>query len=216
MLQKLFLLWVLVITLSSCNFFWEWGWNKIIENKIILTLGDSLTAGYGVEKSEGYPSKLEKKFIADGYDVTIINGGISWDTSWGLLKRAWEYFDQNPDIVIIVIWWNDGLKGRSVADIQKNIEDIISLFQSQNIEVILGWMDILPIHGFGYRSDFIKIYKDVAQQNDEIYFLKSFLSWVGGRAKLNQQDNIHPNADGYDVIVSNMYDFLLKSKLVEK
>ena len=214
MFQKICIFLLCSFILSGC--FWEWEENKIIENKTILTLGDSLTAGYGVEDNENYPSKLEKKLIDNGYDVTIINGGISWDTSQDLLNRAGEYLDINPDIVVIVIWWNDGLKGSSVIDMQKNIEDIISLYQSENIKVVLGWMDILPIHGFGYRSDFIKAYKDIAGQDDEVYFLKSFLSWVGGRAQLNLKDNIHPNADGYNVIVGNMYDFLVKNKLVEK
>jgi len=216
MLRNLALCISLGFFLWSCVLWESEDEDRVVEHMSILALGDSLTAWYGVSEESSYPSQLENKLIMDEYDVSLINAGVSWDTSWDLLARAENYLEPKPDIVIIVIGWNDGLRGLPVVDMQSNIQATIDLYQWDGTTIVLWWMDILPIYGFWYRSDFKDVYKNIAAENSEIYFLSSFLSGVAARVEYNQSDNIHPNAEWYDIISENVFKFLVKNKLVEK
>jgi len=169
---RIHILLISISVLASSCFWQNQDENKVIEHKKIIALWDSLTAWYGVETADSYPSQLEKKLLEDGYDIEIINAGVSGDTSGDLLARAGEYLASQPDIAILVIWGNDGLRGNSVIDMKENIQEIIMLYESQNIEIVLGWMDILPTHGFGYRSDFKSVYKELAKENSQLHFFK--------------------------------------------
>ncbi|MDD3793643.1 MAG: arylesterase [Candidatus Gracilibacteria bacterium] len=186
---------------------------KIEKQKTILALGDSLTAGYGVDISENYPTKLEKKLLENNYNYKVVNAGISGDTSSGLSSRVSLYLDQNPEIVIIVIGGNDGLRGLPTTELEANILSIIESFPSDT-KIILGGMDI-PINlGLKYRNDFKNVYKNIATQKKDIYFLPYFLEGVGGVSSLNISDKIHPNSAGYDIIVQNLYDFMIKNDIL--
>ncbi|NVP17452.1 arylesterase [Candidatus Gracilibacteria bacterium] len=188
---------------------------KTEKQKTILALGDSLTAGYGVEISENYPTKLEKKLLENNYNYKVINAGISGDTSSGLKSRVSLYLDQNPEIVIIVIGGNDGLRGLPTTELESNILSIIESFPA-GTKIVLGGMDI-PINlGLKYRNDFKNVYKNISKQKNDIYFLPYFLEGVGGVASLNISDMIHPNSAGYDIIVQNLYDFLIKNDVLIK
>lgn len=181
----------------------------------ILALWDSLTAGYGVEISKSYPSKLESKLQENGYDYKVINAGVSWDTSRNLLDRAESYKNQEPDIVLIVIWWNDGLRAQSTDTLKTNIQDIIDIYE-WDAEIVLWGMEILPIHGLSYARDFKQVYFDIADENPDVYFLESFLKDVGWVARLNQADRIHPTSEWYDLIVENLYEFLEDEDIITK
>ncbi|MCH2188593.1 arylesterase [Candidatus Gracilibacteria bacterium] len=186
------------------------------EPQIILSLGDSLTAGYGLAPEESYPSQLEQKLSDEGYNYNIINGGVSGDTSAGLLSRAELYLDQNPDLVILVIGGNDGLRGLSTDTLEENILSIADIFLKQDIPVVLGGMDI-PINlGLNYRKKFREVYESVTKQRDNIYRMEYFLEDVGGVAKYNQSDRIHPTAEGYEIIVENLFAFLKDKQLISK
>ncbi len=191
-------------------------WENIIEKqKTIIALGDSLTAWYGVDISENYPTKLEKKLLENDYNYKVINAWISWDTSDWLKSRVSLYLEQNPEIVIIVIWWNDGLRWLSTIDLKSNILSIIDTFPD-NTKIVLWGMDI-PINlWFKYRNDFKNVYKEISKERENIYFLPYFLEWVWGVSSLNISDNIHPNSQWYDVIIQNLYDFLIKNDVLTK
>ncbi len=182
----------------------------------ILALWDSLTAWYWVEQSDNYPSKLEKLLEEEGYNYEVINAWVSGDTSADALARAELYVEQDPDIVLLVIWGNDGLRSKSVEDMKKNIIEIIDMFDDGERKIVLGWMQI-PINlWLSYSSSFKKAYKEIAKERKSVYRLESFLEWVGGYARYNLSDRIHPNPDGYDIIVANMYGFLKDEKIIEK
>ncbi|MDA9129290.1 arylesterase [Candidatus Gracilibacteria bacterium] len=185
------------------------------EQKVILALGDSLTAGYGLPIEDSYPSQLSQKLQDDGYSYEIINAGVSGDTSSQLLDRSELYLDQNPDIAIIVIGGNDGLRGLSTDELKENILKIIDLYQENNITIVLGGMDIPVNLGLSYRNDFVEVYQEIADERD-VYFFESFLEDVGGVASLNQADRIHPTPEGYDIITDNLYEFLLSEDILQK
>ncbi|MDD5769411.1 MAG: arylesterase [Candidatus Gracilibacteria bacterium] len=183
------------------------------EKKIILCLGDSLTAGYGVQENENYPYKLQKILDDNGYNYLVINAGVSGDTSQNILSRASLYLDKKPNIVILVAGGNDGLRGLSTTDLKNNILGIVNIFKGS--KVVIAGMDIPLNLGLQYKSDFKKVYSDISNENKNIYFLKFFLDGVAGKQELNIQDMIHPNSFGYDIIVKNLFDFLKENKVIE-
>ncbi len=184
--------------------------------KTILALWDSLTAWYGVWETENYPYKLWKKLEENGYKYDIINAWVSWDTSANLKSRASLYLEKNPDIVILVIGWNDWLRWLPVEDMKQNILDIIAMYEKSWVKIVLWWMDIPANLWLNYKDSFKKVYTEIADKKDEIYFFEYFLEWVAGNRMLNSEDMIHPNSSGYDVIVSNLYTFLEDNKLLIK
>lgn len=219
-MKKFFLVFLSFFILFSCSenssIEKEDIWEKIIEKqKNIITLGDSLTAWYWVELSENYPTKLEKKLLENNYDYKIVNAWISWDTSAWLKSRVSLYLEQNPEIVIIVIWWNDALRWLSTVDLKSNILSIIDTFPD-NTKIVLWGMDI-PINlWLKYRNDFKNVYKEISKERENIYFLPYFLEWVWWNPNFNIDDNIHPNSEWYDIIVQNLYDFLIKNDVLTK
>mgnify|MGYP003890943249 CR=1 FL=1 len=186
------------------------------EKKLILALWDSLTAGYGVEESSNYPSQFWAMLEAEWYNYTLINAGVSGDTSNNLLDRADLYLEKNPDIVILVIGGNDGLRGLPTSEMKENIEEIISMYTQDGSKVVLWGMDIPLNLGLDYRSDFRQVYTDIAQENKEIYFLPFFLEGVAGKASLNLADKIHPTAEGYTLISQNLMKFLEQEDIIQK
>lgn len=184
------------------------------QKEVILALWDSLTAGYGLEESESYPSQLQKKLDEEWYNYEVINAWVSWDTSANLLSRADLYLEKNPSIVLLVVWWNDGLRGLSTSDLKQNILSIIDTFPDSKI--VLGWMDIPANLWISYRNDFKKIYSEVAEERKNIYFLEYFLEWVWWKSQYNISDMIHPNRDWYEIIVGNLMKFLEKNKIITK
>ncbi|MDP2090727.1 MAG: arylesterase [Candidatus Gracilibacteria bacterium] len=219
-MKKIFILFLTSFLLLSCNSHDEQsnnqtGNNKLEQKKTILALGDSLTAGLGVDVSENYPSKLEKKLAENGYNYKIVNAGISGDTSDGLKSRVGLYLDLKPEIVILVIGGNDGLRGLSTTNLKSNIIEIIDSFPSTT-KIVLGGMDI-PINlGLKYRKEFKNVYTDIKKEKENIYLMDYFLEGVGGVRDLNISDKIHPNSAGYDLIVNNLYNFLIKNNILEK
>lgn len=214
---------ICLLFLSSCSLFWgpsEKQLNATPEEKqkekIIVALWDSLTAWYGVKKEENYPTKLQETLSGNGYNYKVINGWISGDTSAGLLSRSALYLEQKPDIVIITIGANDGLRWLSIEKMEKNIWEIITLFVEKDVDVVVAWMDIPPTLGLSYRSKFKKVYSSLPEKHPEIKFLDFFLEDVALRPSLNIRDNIHPNAEGYDIIVNNLYTFLDKQGILIK
>lgn len=192
--------------------------NKTILNpeqkQIILALWDSLTAGYWVEESENYPSKLQKILDDSWYNYEVINWWVSWDTSANVLSRAPLYLEKNPNIIILVVWWNDGLRGLSTQDLKQNILQIINTFP--NSKIVVWWMDIPVNLWLAYRNQFRNVYKEIAKEREDIYFLEYFLEGVAGKSELNISDMIHPNSEWYNIIVKNLMSFLQEEKIIER
>jgi acyl-CoA thioesterase-1 len=188
---------------------------KKIEGTIVA-VGDSLTEGLGVDEEFAYPAVLEKKLQAQGYRYRVINAGISGETSSGTLSRIKWVLTLKPDIVILVIGANDGLRGIDPALIESNIRRIIQALKAQNVVVVLGGMKIVRNLGQEYISAFSAIYPAVAE-SEGVIFIPFFLAGVAADPGLNQSDGIHPTAAGYRKVVDNIYPYVERaiSKLRE-
>lgn len=213
-MKKYIIISILILSLFSC---WEQENTEVLnKNKIIISLWDSLTEGYGVKDTENYPYKLEKLLLEEWYEYKVINWWISWDTSLDLRNRVNEYLEEDPEIVIIAIWANDWLKGKPVDKMKENITYIVDLFLENKTKVVLSGMDTPITYWFWYRSDFKDSYKEIKKERKEIFFHKSFLKWVALRPEYNINDNIHPNSQWYDIITNNILEFLKDEKIIKK
>lgn len=181
----------------------------VTKTGIIVAVGDSLTAGAGVAEDEAYPAQLARRLRADGHPYTVVNAGVSGETSSGALARIqWVISSLKPDIIILETGANDGLRGLNPDLLQTNLDKIVTIIKANNIPVILAGMKMLPNLGPEYTRAFDTIYPEIARAHDVI-FLPFFLAGVAGQASLNQPDGIHPTAPGYTRIVDNVYPHVL-------
>ena len=176
----------------------------------IIAAGDSLTAGYGVAEDQAYPALLEKKLRGNGYNWQVINAGISGETSSGVLSRINWIIAQHPDIVILEIGANDGLRGIPVSVIRDNLDKSVQRLQEENIVVVLAGMQMVRNLGPAYAGDFAKIYPAVAKER-EVILVPFFLEGVAGKASLNQPDAIHPTPEGYEIVAETVYPYVVKA-----
>ena len=174
---------------------------------VILAFGDSLTAGAGVEPSQNYPSRLQGKIDHAGYPYRVINSGISGDTSAQGLSRVQAASALRPSIAIVELGANDGLRGLPVETMRRNLSAIVDAFHAAGAKVILAGMEVPPNYGPVYADSFRNVFKTLAKEK-HIPLIPFFLEGVGGHAILNQDDGIHPNAEGYTIIVENVWKVL--------
>lgn len=183
-----------------------WGSPKIK----ILFLGDSITAGYGVAQEEAYPALLGQKLESLGiHDVEIINGSISGSTTASALSRLKWFRKTSPDVLVLALGANDGLRGLSVENMEENLGRAISFAKNSNMDVILAGMQIPPNYGPEYADDFKQVFITLADLHG-IVLIPFLLEGVGGRADMNQPDGIHPNREGHQQIARTVFPFILK------
>ncbi len=178
--------------------------------KTIVAVGDSLTAGYGLNESEAYPALLEKKLQAAGYKYRVVNGGVSGETSSGTLSRMEWILTLEPDIVILETGANDGLRGVDPRLAEKNLRQMLHILQEKDVVVVLAGMKIVWNMGPEYVAEFNRIYPELAEDFD-VVFLPFFLEGVATQRELNLGDGIHPNSQGYKKITENIYPYVLKA-----
>ncbi len=177
----------------------------------IIAVGDRLTAGLGVPEDQAYPAQLARKLTADGYHFDVINAGVSGETSSGTLSRIqWVLSELKPDIVILETGANDGLRGLDPDLLKSNLDELLTLLKNEEIQVILAGMRMLPNLGPEYVQAFATIYPRLAEKH-QVVFMPFFLEGVAGRHHLNQPDKLHPTAQGYSLIVDNLYPYVLKA-----
>jgi acyl-CoA thioesterase I len=175
----------------------------------ILVLGDSLSAGYGLPAGEAFPVKLGLKLRALGHDVTLLNGGVSGDTSAGGRARLnWALADK-PHFAIIELGANDGLRGLDSGAMRENLDDIIVRLKAAGIGVLLTGMRAPPNIGPDYGKSFNRIFPDLAKKHDVLLY-PFFLDGVAAIPALNQRDGIHPNPRGVAVIVDRIMPFVVR------
>lgn len=170
--------------------------------KKILIMGDSLSAGYGIDIQQGWVSLLQKK-LAENNAVEIINASVSGETSSGGKARLPALLNEHkPDIVILELGGNDGLRGQPLKLLENNLQTMIDASKNSGAEVILAGMQIPPNYGPRYSTEFKAIYEKLAEKNQSglIPFL---LEGIGGKAELMQRDGIHPTAEAQQIIVEN-------------
>ena len=176
----------------------------------IVAVGDSLTAGYGLNEADAYPAQLEKKLRAAGYRWRVVNAGISGETSSGALSRVAWVLKLKPDIVILETGANDGLRGIDPQVTKKNIAEIVRILKEQQVTVILAGMRMVTSMGREYTSAFAAIYPELAKQYGLI-LIPFFLQGVAGDPGLNQSDGLHPVAGGYRIITDMIYPYVLQA-----
>lgn len=175
----------------------------------IVAVGDSLTAGLGVPEDQAYPAQLARRIQAGGINYRVINAGVSGETSSGALSRIdWVVASLKPDIVILETGANDGLRGLDPELLEANLDRLVASLVDRNVQVILAGMMMLPNLGPNYTRAFGEIYPRIAAQHG-VLFIPFFLEGVAGQTHLNQDDRMHPNADGYARIMETVYPYVI-------
>lgn len=175
----------------------------------IVFLGDSLTEGYGLEKSEAFPYLFEQALKAKGYkDIKVINAGISGSTSASALSRVKWYLRIKPTILVLALGANDGLRGLDPQAMKKNLAMAIKLALERNIQVVLAGIKIPPNYGIQYTKEFEAVYPQLAEEF-KIPFIPFLLDGVAARPEMNLPDGIHPNSRGHQIIARHVLENLL-------
>jgi acyl-CoA thioesterase I len=176
----------------------------------LAILGDSLTAGYGLKPEQAFPVRLEAALRAQGRNVTVLNHGVSGDTTAGGLERADWMLADKPDIVLIELGANDALRALDPATAERNLDALIAKLKAAGVGVWLAGM--LAPRNFGpeYGRQFDALYKRLASKYD-VPLYPFFLDGVARDPALNQADGIHPNPRGVDLIVERILPFVTKN-----
>jgi acyl-CoA thioesterase I len=170
---------------------------------IILDLGDSLTAGYGLPESEAFPARLEAWLRRRGIAAQVVNAGVSGDTTAGGLARLdWALADK-PDLVIVALGANDALRGIAPTTVRANLDKMIQKIEAAGAEVLLLGMLAPPNWGEAYAKAFDRIFPDLARTY-HVPLYPFFLEGVAMKPELNQADGLHPNAHGVVVLVDHI------------
>jgi acyl-CoA thioesterase-1 len=174
---------------------------------VIVAFGDSLTAGLGVKPEDSYPSRLEARLRAAGYDYRVVNAGVSGDTTAGGLRRVDWALKSKPEIVIVALGANDGLRGQDLKSVRSNLDAIVARFQKAGAQVLLAGMEMPPNYGARYTSEFRALFAEVARKRGAT-FMPFLLDGVAGDPRLNQPDGIHPTAEGYAAMSERLWPYL--------
>jgi acyl-CoA thioesterase-1 len=165
----------------------------------IVFLGDSLTAGLGLSPDQSIPSLMQARLDSAGFGYEVVNAGVSGDTSAGGLRRLDWSLDGNVEMLVVELGANDGLRGLPVAEMKRNIEQVITRAKERHIKVVLTGMEAPPNYGPLYTSEFRDVFKDLAKEQ-RVTFIPFFLEGVAGNPALNQGDGIHPNPEGARIV----------------
>ncbi len=176
----------------------------------LLALGDSLTAGFGLPQDQAFPAKLEAWLKRAGVDLTVINAGVSGDTSAGGLARLdWAIGSDPPEFALVELGANDGLRGLPPKALYDNLDKIITRLQAKKVKVLLAGMYAPRNYGSDYDQEFDAVYPRLAKAHG-VPLYAFFLEGVAGNAALNQADGLHPNATGVDAIVARLGPEIIK------
>ena len=176
----------------------------------VVILGDSISAGLGVEPEQAFPFLVQDMLKQKGFAfVNITNGSISGSTTAGATSRLKWYLKTKPDILVLALGANDGLRGLSTDLMTQNLEKSIILAKKNGIKVILAGMKIPPNYGAEYAKAFESSFVSLAQKHD-LPFIPFLLKDVAGKSFLNQADGIHPNPEGHKIIASTVFDIILE------
>ncbi|MGE8560365.1 MAG: arylesterase [Acinetobacter sp.] len=177
--------------------------------KTIMIVGDSISAGYGIQAQQGWVHLLQKR-LEQQYPKKhkVVNASVSGETTSGALARLPKLLQiHKPHIVVIELGGNDGLRGQSPLLIQKNLAHLIQQSQKSNATVLVFGMKIPPNYGTAYSKAFEKNYQTVSQQY-KVKLMPFFLEGVAGKKDLMQQDLVHPNAKAQSILLNNAYPYI--------
>jgi acyl-CoA thioesterase-1 len=175
----------------------------------VVFLGDSLTAGYGLAEDQAFPALLGELLEQEGRPVEVVNAGVSGDTTAGGLARVDWILAQAPEVVVVGLGGNDALRGLPLDGTEENLREIVTRCQASGARVLLLGMRMLPNYGPDYVRRFESIYPRLAKELD-VPLVPFLLAKVGGVRRLNQDDGIHPTAEGQRLVAQNVLPYLRK------
>lgn len=174
----------------------------------VLIVGDSISAGFGLDTRKGWVALLEQRLKKEGFDDKVVNASISGDTSAGGLARLPAALaEHKPEVVIIELGGNDGLRGMPPTQLQQNLASMIQKSQDSGAKVLLLGMQIPPNYGKRYVDAFAKVFADVAQQK-KVSLVPFFLEGIGGNSQLMQADGLHPAVAAQGKLLENVWPTL--------
>ncbi len=177
--------------------------------KLILFFGDSLTAGYGLELEEAFPALIQNRLDSLGLNYTVINSGLSGETTSGGRNRLDWVLNQKVDVFVLELGANDGLRGIPLTETRSNLQAMIDLVRKKNADtqIVLAGMQIPPNMGPEYTTEFRKIFPELAEAN-QIALIPFLLEGVAGIPELNLEDGIHPTPEGHQIMRDNVWAVL--------
>lgn len=177
--------------------------------RIILFLGDSITAGYGLDPDQAFPALIQEKIDAKSWNFKVVNAGQSGDTSAGGLNRLAWLLKNRVDVLILELGANDGLRGLPPETTKSNLQSIIERTKDKypEVQVIVAGMKVPPNMGGEYGRKFESVFVDVAKKNKAV-LIPFVLEGVGGSRQLNLPDGVHPTAKGHEIIAANVWKAL--------
>ncbi|TMA95965.1 MAG: arylesterase [Deltaproteobacteria bacterium] len=177
--------------------------------KVIVFLGDSITAGYGLDPSQAYPALIQEKIDAQRWQFKVVNAGQSGDTTAGGLGRMDWLLRNRVDVLVLELGGNDGLRGLPVETTKKNLQAIIDRTRAKYpaAKIVLAGMMVPPNMGRDYGQRFEAVFRDIAKQN-KAALIPFVLEGVGGVRDLNLSDGIHPTAKGHEIVAANVWKVL--------
>ena len=172
----------------------------------LLILGDSLTAGYGVTRESSFPTQLEQLAREAGLQLTVINGGMSGDTSAGGVRRLNWFLREEPNLFMLALGGNDALRGVPTGELERNLDQIFSTVRTRypRARLILAGMEAPPNMGEEYRVAYRATFRTVAERH-QAHLIPFLLDGVGGNPEFNQPDRIHPNEAGHRKIAELLF-----------
>jgi acyl-CoA thioesterase-1 len=177
------------------------------EERVIVALGDSLTAGFGVAPDEAWPALIEARLRREGLAYRVVNAGVSGDTSAGGLRRVPWVLRSRPEVAIVALGANDGLRGQSPAALSANLQEIVTRLRAGGARVLLAGMRLPPNYGAELSREFAQAFADVARR-ERVAFMPFLLDGVAADPRLNLPDGIHPNSAGYRVVAERIWPYL--------
>lgn len=178
-------------------------------DKVLLFFGNSLTAAYGLDTEEGFPNRIQLKMDSLGLDYTVINSGLSGETTAGGRNRLDWVLNQAVDVFVLELGANDGLRGIPLTETRANLQAIIDMVRAKNpqTKIVLAGMQIPPNLGKDYTADFKNMYPELATAND-VALIPFLLEGVAGVPELNLEDGIHPTAEGQKIVAKTVWNVL--------
>ena len=183
----------------------------VAKKKTIIFYGNSLTAGYGLSPAEAFPAIIQKKIDSLHLPYQVVNAGVSGETSSGGKTRIDWILQQPVDIFVLELGANDGLRGIPLSETRKNLQEIIDKVKAKypDTKLVFAGMQIPPSMGQTYTTEFKNIFTELAEKNS-MSLIPFLLEGVGGEPTLNQQDGIHPTAEGHLIVAENVWKELEK------
>lgn len=177
-----------------------------VSQPVILFFGNSITAGYQLDPDDAFPALIQDKMDTMGYNYQVINAGLSGETSAGGLSRIDWVLSTVPDVFVLELGANDGLRGLDLTESKVNLQAIIDKVKEVNskVQIVIAGMLMPPNLGKTYTDEFKKIFEDLAEEN-EATLIPFLLDGVGGIPELNLPDGIHPTAEGHMIIAENIW-----------